>query len=739
MKHNYFISYLFALLVLPISVAAQDEPDPQPVVEPDELYFDGTDILANPNALGTLPCIKGGSVTFDADSKTLTLTDAILEATSEYIIDSKMNGLTIVLNGANTICAGFIRLYDTDIVGGTEGSSLIGTDICYILTRSHALNISSTYISISAGGQVGIDNREGTLTLNDVDLIIQNAKPAVLSTSVVLNSCTPTSSVPGGISFDTETGTFKVKGATLGNINFVADNHYAPNVITLSPMQDTYYIYSGLEATFAMPSIGVPDDYTGILTYSSSNPECISITTDGKPTFNTTGTTTITVSASAMGKYLKSNVSFRLTYGKRKPDLYFTKTTLTLPLTHNYTDQLPSLVYSGNGKLSYSTSNPDVMDLDNENGIHLMGVGTATITVTATETELYQAASASFTCTVTAAPEQKPSQIHWINFNGNAINVEIGQESQYYSGYPLAAAANGYDGRIYYTSSKPSCIHVDYDYGTLTFRKTGTVTITATAPATDYFLGSSISYTINYYEPTPDPVLPDMAFTVTQLSVQEGEEGLYNGEDGSQWPKVTINSDYDGSIRYSSSNPDCINVDENTGRLMFVAFGTAEIIATAAANERYLEATASYTVTYEAAPDLRPEPELAFITEQVEVTFMADGKVKIPLLMMQYSGDAPLSFASSDERVVSVEEDGLLYITGEEGMATITVTAPETDTWKAASTTLEIRVADQTAVQVGQVKGHRGSEAVYDLNGRRIKRAPQQGIYITAGRKTAVR
>ena len=479
--------------------------------------------------------------------------------------------------------------------------------------------------------------------------------------------------------------------------------------------------------------VNTPSDYNGTLSYASSNPESISITHDGKVSFHALGESIITITAPASDKYLKGILTFRIAYTKRQPQMYYTRTELTVPFTHDYPD-FPKLIYTGDGRLTYSTSNPDVLDFDKENGIHLMGVGKATITVTAAETELYQTASASFTCTVTEAPEQKPSEIFWTNFSSKEINVEVGQERQYYSGYPVAVATTGYDGQIYYTSSKPSCVSVDYYYGSLTFHNPGTVTITATAPSTDYYEGSSISYTINYFEPTPDPVQIAMSYPAPAYTVQEGQEDYFVR------PILTISpSAYDGTITYTSSNPDCIRVDAQTGQLTFIALGTATITATASTTDLYIGdgVSASYTINYEEAPDLRPVPELAFTTEEVEVTFMADGTVKVPLLMLQYAGDTTLSFSSSDERVVSTDIDGSLYITGEEGMAIVTVTAAESDKWKAAETTLTIRVADQTAVGVKGMASDGRSQNSYDLSGRKQARAARRGIYITAGRKVA--
>ena len=222
----------------------------------------------------------------------------------------------------------------------------------------------------------------------------------------------------------------------------------------------------------------------------------------------------------------------------------------------------------------------------------------------------------------------------------------------------------------------------------------------------------------------------------SDYTVHEGQEADF------VQPMLSITpAAYDGIITYASSNPDCIRVDAHTGQLTFVALGTVTITATASTTDLYIGdgVSASYTISYEEAPDLRPVPQLAFTTSEADVAFMPDGTVKVPLLMLQYNGTEPLTFSSSDQQVVSTDADGTLYITGREGTATITVTSAESDQWKAAESALLIRVADQTAVGVKGMANNGRKQDSYDLSGRKQTRNTPRGIFITAGRKVATR
>ena len=52
------------------------------------------------------------------------------------------------------------------------------------------------------GGYAAIDNRGGSLTVTDADIIIQQGGPAILTATATLTDCTAASSVPGGVTFD---------------------------------------------------------------------------------------------------------------------------------------------------------------------------------------------------------------------------------------------------------------------------------------------------------------------------------------------------------------------------------------------------------------------------------------------------------------------------------------------------------------------------------------------------------
>ena len=76
-----------------------------------------------------------------------------------------------------------LSLSDTDIIGA-DGSSLIASGTCYILARHRTLSVSTTYMKLN-GGYAAIDNRGGSLTVTDANIIIQQGGPAILTATGV--------------------------------------------------------------------------------------------------------------------------------------------------------------------------------------------------------------------------------------------------------------------------------------------------------------------------------------------------------------------------------------------------------------------------------------------------------------------------------------------------------------------------------------------------------------------------
>ena len=141
------------------------------------------------------------------------------------------------------------------------------------------------------------------------------------------------------------------------------------------------------------------------VTYTSSNPEVASVSTDGTVTPKKVGQTKITVKSAASTDYAAASESFVL---KVKGAAQTVTTAYT-----RYTRQVGGKGFNlkaktdGNGTLSYTSSDESIAVIDQTGQVELTGgAGVVQFTVTAAETEYYGAGQKTVTLTVNAIPEK---------------------------------------------------------------------------------------------------------------------------------------------------------------------------------------------------------------------------------------------------------------------------------------------------------------------------------------------
>lgn len=170
-------------------------------------------------------------------------------------------------------------------------------------------------------------------------------------------------------------------------------------------------------------------------------------------------------------------------------------------------------------------------------------------------------------------------------------------------------------------------------------------------------------------------------------SVQKSEQTFtgpttYEKTYGDETFKLEVKlSEGDGKLFYHSSNPSVATVS-NLGDVTILGIGSATITMTAAETEKYAETSMDITVTVAKA-----EQHLqgtASYTKKV-------GDAAFPLGITLTQGNGRLSYISSDEKIVSVDNEGNVTIVGS-GTAEITVTSPETNEYKEAKTVVAITV-----------------------------------------------
>lgn len=249
--------------------------------------------------------------------------------------------------------------------------------------------------------------------------------------------------------------------------------------ITFSPASGTVVDY-GTQVTITART-------ATSITYSVNNGEPVTI--NGNSATVTINTHT-TIKATATNDYGTSEeVTAEYTINQESSALSYNPTEYTITIGDDFTAPEVNKPADYNGTITYSSDNTDVAEVDAATGeVTIKAVGEANITASGTETEHYAAATASYKITV----NKKTSAV---SFEEAVVEITYGDNYN-----KQAATTEGVNGKLVYTSSDESIVKF-HGNNVIDILGPGTVTITATAPATDTTKESSATYTLKVYAP----------------------------------------------------------------------------------------------------------------------------------------------------------------------------------------------------------------------------------------------
>lgn len=233
--------------------------------------------------------------------------------------------------------------------------------------------------------------------------------------------------------------------------------------------------------------------------------------------------------------------------------------------------------------------------------------------------------------------------------------------------YTLKATTNG-DGTITYSSSDDSIATVDSN-GKVTFKKVGSVTISAVASKTDNYYQGSASYSLTITKGNQQ-----ISFTKTQVNKTYGDQNF------TMAANHTVGN---GEVTYSSSNENVATVN-NSGVVTIKGTGTTTITATAASTSTYNGASASYSLNVGVSAQ-----ELEFDQSSVNKEF---GDDKFTIKAKHTKGDGSVTYSSSNVDIASVNNSGVVTIKGV-GKVTITATAAATSNYDESSASYSLNIS----------------------------------------------
>jgi uncharacterized protein YjdB len=291
-----------------------------------------------------------------------------------------------------------------------------------------------------------------------------------------------------------------------------------------------------------------------------------------------------------------------------------------------------------------------------------------------------------------------------------------------------AATGGAGTGATTYVSSSPAVASVDAS-GTVTILAAGSTSITATKAADGGHLAAQATYTINVAR-APQSIAFTLSGPIAKLF---GDMPFTNTAAGG------IGT---GAISYATSNAAVATVDA-AGRVAIVGGGSAQIVATKAADTNHLAATANYQL--EVAAISQP---IAFAQSGPLARNFGDAGFTNPVNVGAAVGS--MTWTSSDAAVLTVNPaTGIVSIVGA-GSANITVTRAANANYLAAQATYRVDVAraaqlisfadaGPVIVQVGAVpfrnvaSGGDGTGAITYVSGNPATAAVDYTGEITAG------
>ena len=274
----------------------------------------------------------------------------------------------------------------------------------------------------------------------------------------------------------------------------------------------------------------------------------------------------VIVDGGTLDSTLATNLGDSVIYKVTKVEL--DKTNLTLNVGDEET--LTATITPDNAtdkSVTWESSAPSVATVDTSGKVIAVAPGTATITATAADGSGEKA-----TCSVTVnAAAIVP--VESVSLDKTSLELTEGGTARLTA---TILPQNTTNKNVTWTSSDPSVAAVDQS-GTVTAKKAGTATITATAD------GKSATCTVTVTAAT---------VPVTGVTLNKTSTSLYVGDTETLTPTITPDNATNKDVTWTSSDSTVATVDQN-GLVTALARGTAVITATTADSGK----TASCTVT----------------------------------------------------------------------------------------------------------------------------------------------
>ena len=400
----------------------------------------------------------------------------------------------------------------------------------------------------------------------------------------------------------------------------------------------------------------------GKLKFSTNDNDIISLDEKGNVKGLKVGTASVLITLDANGKYRGANKTVTVNVCNVKTEIDADN---YINLVYGDEKRINASLSPIAGELTYASNDTGIVTVDESGIVKAVKPGVAEITISFAGEGKYGPANK----TVIVAVERAPSSIE-IN---DTMDLEIG------IGLFLHPTTNPKKLDLTYKSNDSDTVEIDNSGFVFPVSK-GSAVITISFGGNEYYLPSNATVNVN--------VIPRQ----TEIQVND-TVALEFGDSldlGAELILPTAMMPIDGELKYSSSNPSIVSVDEKVGLITANGVGNATITISYAGNNQ--NAPSNATVKVEVTPKATSvKADKSSIELAVGDTYNAGAE------LVNGPAGAALTYVSSNPDVASVNSaTGEITAKGK-GNATITVKYAGNNNYKSSSADISVTVSKYTS------------------------------------------
>lgn len=462
----------------------------------------------------------------------------------------------------------------------------------------------------------------------------------------------------------------KVTGLKLGSTNvtisFSGEGKYRSSNKTISVVVkdvettiDAEDIEVNVTETTSIAAKLSPQE-AGKLHFSTNDNDIIFIDEKGNVKGLKVGTASVLISFDTNGKYRSSNKTIKVIVSDVATEIKVGNDNVEL-IYGDETNINATLTPNESGKLVYSTNDSSVITIDENGNIKAIKSGVANVTISYEGEGKFKSSNKTVIVTVKRAP----SSISIVE----SLDIEIGVA------YALKPTTDPRNIKLTYDVSDNETLLVD-DTGFIQSLKHGSAILTISFAGDEYYLPSNATVNVT------------VKSIVTEIQVNNNVTIGY-GESKDLGAKIfvpTTQYPIDGKLKYVSSNPDIVSVDENVGLITANDVGKAIITITYGGNHLYESSNATVSV------EVTTRTTSIAVAES-SVSLYVDDNYSIKANLLNGPEGASLSYISNSPNVAFVNPfTGEITARGE-GKATVTVRYAGDEDYHSSETNITVTVS----------------------------------------------